>query len=195
MSLDISFDRRPPLRLDDAQVRRYSRQILLDAVGGRGQRALLGGAVAVPLDGAAEPRAAALVVLAYLAGAGVGTLALIGEWDAPVTAPELGLLLEAEDLGQPRGPAIARRIAERTPDVRVVATPPDGAVWLRLDEPDPPGGIDEDDGPFSDSAPAEIFDEGAPLGSPLGEAARSARALWRGGRAATRAIAALLEPR
>lgn len=180
-------------------MRRYSRQILLDAVGGRGQRALLGGAVAVSLEGDAETRAAALVALAYLAGAGVGTLAVVGAWEAPVTAAELGLLLEAAELGQPRGPAIAKRIAERTPDVRVVAAAPDGAVWLRLDEEEREEEredvLDDDGNDRDGDGDATVARLGHALGDALGEAARSARALWRGGQAATRAIAALLERR
>jgi hypothetical protein len=185
----MHLSNRPPPRLDDAQVRRYSRQILLDAVGGRGQRALLAGAVAVPLDGDDEARAAALVALAYLAGAGVGTLALLGEWAAPVTETELGLLLDGDDLGTPRGPAIARRIAERTPDVRVVEQAPPGAYTLRLGEP--PRSDEEADGGAAGTAGTGAPEPGRGLGAP----ARTARALWRGGRAATEAIAALLEAR
>lgn len=164
-----------PLRLDEARIRRYGRQILLDAVGGIGQRALLAGAVAVPLDGDDEQRAAALVAIAYLAGAGVGGIELGGRWETPVEAAELGMLLEGSDLGQPRGPAIARRIAERNPDVRVVpAGTLAGAVPLQLEERDPRAA-------------------GAPeLAAGDDAAGRGGRALWRGGRAATAAIAALL---
>src|SRR5213592_1975835 len=59
------------MTLTDVQVERYSRQILLPEVGGRGQARLLAACVAVGGDGAAA-RAAALL----LGRAGVGTLEL-----------------------------------------------------------------------------------------------------------------------
>jgi hypothetical protein len=64
--------------LSDAQVDRYSRQILLAEVGGRGQARLLDACVAVAGDGAATRLAATL-----LGRAGVGTLAVT----APVADP------------------------------------------------------------------------------------------------------------
>lgn len=59
--------------LTDLQIARYSRQIILPAVGGRGQQQLLSTAVAVA-GSAAMACAAGL----YLAAAGVGRLCLIG---------------------------------------------------------------------------------------------------------------------
>ncbi|MEZ4359345.1 MAG: hypothetical protein R3B48_04130 [Kofleriaceae bacterium] len=112
-------------RLDDLQIRRYGRQIVLDAVGGRGQRALLDGAVVVCLGAPADAGdpdalvAAQVVAIAYLAGAGVGTLYLRGAIDAPVTAGEVGAFLPADALGQRRGAALARAVAALNPDVRV----------------------------------------------------------------------------
>lgn len=55
--------------MDDAQVERYSRQIVLAEIGPRGQARLLGSRVAVTATGPAAEH-----VVAYLAGAGVGTL-------------------------------------------------------------------------------------------------------------------------
>lgn len=197
----------PPLPpLDDAQLRRYARQILLREIGGRGQRALLGATVELDLE---PDRAAAVVAAAYLAGAGVGRLLLRGGL-APVTPADTAFLLEPQDVGAPLALALARRIGERTPDVRVDVRvdvredvpegmpetmpegvpSPAGVVRLSLDEPVPWP-------PLALGAPLASGALGAPesLGAEPGVAAcpeRWARALWSGGRAATAAIAAVL---
>jgi hypothetical protein len=57
--------------LDDAQVERYSRQLILQEIGPRGQARLMQSRVAVTVTGPAAERATA-----YLAAAGIGTLAL-----------------------------------------------------------------------------------------------------------------------
>ena len=67
--------------LTDRQLERYSRQILLPEVGGRGQEGLL--AATVVVAGCGE---AAAIATALLGRAGVGTLALAGA-DAPPGAP------------------------------------------------------------------------------------------------------------
>jgi hypothetical protein len=59
--------------LDDLQIERYSRQILLPEVGGRGQTRLLAGRVAVA--GATEP---ARIAASLVARAGAGHLDLLG---------------------------------------------------------------------------------------------------------------------
>lgn len=61
------------MTLSDAQIDRYSRQIVLPEIGGAGQQRLLTARVAVA--GAGE---LAATVVRYLAGAGVGHLALYG---------------------------------------------------------------------------------------------------------------------
>jgi hypothetical protein len=68
--------------LSEAQIERYSRQILLPEVGGRGQLRLLAGRVAVAGDGPAAAFAATL-----LGRAGVGALDLVG---LAGSLPELG---------------------------------------------------------------------------------------------------------
>lgn len=60
--------------LGDAQIERYSRQIILPEVGGRGQQALLESRVLLACDGPIGETAAL-----YLAAAGIGELTLIGE--------------------------------------------------------------------------------------------------------------------
>ncbi len=61
----------PSIPLDDEQIERYSRQIVLAEIGPLGQAKLAAARVAIAASGAAAERAAA-----YLAAAGVGTLAL-----------------------------------------------------------------------------------------------------------------------
>lgn len=58
------------LRLDDERIERYSRQLILQEVGPRGQERLLASRVAVVGTGVAAGR-----VVAYLAAAGVGAIA------------------------------------------------------------------------------------------------------------------------
>src|SRR5262245_10286199 len=91
--------------LTDAQVERYSRQVILPEVGGRGQARLLGARVALAGDGPAAGTAATL-----LGRAGVGTLALI---DGPAALPEL-----APDCRLVRDPGAAVDVAV---DLRVGA--------------------------------------------------------------------------
>lgn len=59
------------MRLDDAQIERYSRQIVLAEIGPKGQQALAAAHVGVGVVGPAAER-----VVAYLAAAGVGHLTL-----------------------------------------------------------------------------------------------------------------------
>lgn len=159
--------------LDDVRLRRYARQILLPEIGGRGQRALLAATVQVSL----EDLAAAQVALAYLAGAGIGTLVLR---DAPavVIAAHVGFLLEPADEGAPVVEALRRRIAERAPDTSVRAADEQG------DEP----------GPVLLRGPIEESIEGAvdepdewPAAPPL------VAALWRGGQAAAKVLLELCQ--
>ncbi|GHG76466.1 ThiF family adenylyltransferase [Comamonas sp. JC664] len=96
------------MALREDQILRYSRQILLREVGGRGQEALLAGRVRV--DGLG---ASGLTAAAYLAGggtpvAGAGTLTL-GPW-----AP--GFLMSAADVGLPVTEALAREVPALNPD-------------------------------------------------------------------------------
>lgn len=96
------------MSLREDQILRYSRQILLREVGGRGQEALLAGGARVDATGAAGMTAAA-----YLAGggtpvSGVGSLTL-GPW-----AP--GFLVSASEVGQPAAETLAREVPALNPD-------------------------------------------------------------------------------
>lgn len=100
--------------LEEWQIRRYSRQLLLDAVGGVGQRRLLDARVSVPqLDVAG--RACAL----WLARAGIGSLALPDDVSPAPAVDPAGLLL-AEDAGRPMADAARQRLSDQSPGLRFV---------------------------------------------------------------------------
>ena len=100
--------------LSDSQIDRYSRQIVLSEIGGKGQERLLHAEVAI--HGGSD---AALVCASYLAGAGVGTLSLGG------TEPRgrLGNVLDLETrnpdcrlVREPRQPSVTIVIGRDVPD-------------------------------------------------------------------------------
>ena len=75
------FQAAKPL-LTDEQIERYSRQIILPEVGGRGQERLLAARIALLADASDLTPA-----LSYLAGAGVGTIQLVSsEGDSAMSA-------------------------------------------------------------------------------------------------------------
>jgi molybdopterin/thiamine biosynthesis adenylyltransferase len=119
-----------PLR--DDQIRRYARHILLPEVGGRGQERFLASAVAVEVG---PGRAAEVAALTYLAAAGIGRLALLGDARGALEPSEAasGILYGEADLGRPRIDAIRARIAALNPDVTVLDEPPSDAITLAID--------------------------------------------------------------
>lgn len=100
------------MKLDDRQVESYSRQILLPEVGGAGQVRLLSARLIVAGTGPGAATAAT-----YLAGAGIGELALVG-------VPSGG-----DPVASSAGHA---PLAERSPDTRILslpALPDDASAW------------------------------------------------------------------
>ncbi|HVK74504.1 MAG TPA: hypothetical protein VM734_14330 [Kofleriaceae bacterium] len=123
-----------------AQVRRYSRHVLLPDIGGVGQARLLAAAVVIDAGGAA-----ARIAAAYLAAAGVGRIWLDGDLARPVDGAAARFPLAAGDRGRPLGEALARALAGHNPDVAIaVGAAPAGAHRLRLDG-------DADDRPLADA--------------------------------------------
>ncbi len=99
----------------EGQLRRYSRQMVLDEVGGAGQTRLLRSRVVVVGAGGLGSPAAL-----YLAGAGVGTIGLV-DWDAvDVSNLQRQLLHDGSALGQPKVDSGCARLAALNPEVRVV---------------------------------------------------------------------------
>ncbi len=123
---------RPTRAFTDAQMRRYSRQILLPTVGGRGQAALLAAEVAVDVDGIAGRIAAML-----LAAAGVGRLVLDGALDRRLSADDIRFPLTADDRGYTLGEAMAAHLAARNPDVTVVLARSRPTHCLSIDDDGP----------------------------------------------------------
>jgi adenylyltransferase/sulfurtransferase len=105
--------------LSEPQIRRYSRQILLREVGGRGQSRLLSSGVVLCGLGPIGATSAA-----YLGAAGVGTLWLCDT--RPVSVDDLGAgaLFATSDLGATRAEVAAREIARRNPDAHCLCTEP-----------------------------------------------------------------------
>jgi adenylyltransferase/sulfurtransferase len=115
------------MTLDDLQVDRYSRQIILPEVGAHGQEALRASRVLlVALDAAVSTSAA------YLAAAGVGTLGLVDTRDAQGAGPAAPLAYHAPTALPARGAAATRAIREIDPSA-VVNRSPDLATALRDD--------------------------------------------------------------
>ena len=99
--------------LGDTQIERYSRQIILPQVGGKGQEKILRSRVYVDGDG---PLAAA--ALFYLAAAGVGTIGVAGS-----KAPPVFSALAEQCCGPGRGPdtpPIANTLRRLNPDCTIV---------------------------------------------------------------------------
>ena len=109
------------MSLTDAQIDRYSRQIIVPHIGGRGQERLL--AARMLLAGDARDIEAPL---AYLVGAGVGSISLKPSADhSPITEKNVGLALVI--IGSEDSRKIANEIANDR-DMRAL-------VVARLDTP------------------------------------------------------------
>ena len=103
-----------PTPLDDAQLLRYSRHILLDELGpGAQERFAAAHALVVGMGGLGAPAAQ------FLAAAGVGTLSICDADHVDLTNLQRQILYATGDIGAPKVDAAARRIAAINPDVRV----------------------------------------------------------------------------
>ena len=98
--------------LGDAQIERYSRQIILPQVGGRGQEKILRSRVYVDGDGLL-----AATALLYLAAAGVGTIGIARSRAAPVFSALAEQSLEPDE--QPA----AHTLRRLNPDCTIVVHP------------------------------------------------------------------------
>jgi adenylyltransferase/sulfurtransferase len=99
----------------EKQVLRYSRHIILPAIGGAGQRKLLDAKVlCVGAGGLGSP------VAMYLAAAGVGTLGILDFDRVDLTNLQRQLLHDTDDVGRPKVDSAADRLNGINPDVRIV---------------------------------------------------------------------------
>lgn len=102
--------------MDDDQLLRYSRHILLDELGIEGQRKLLAAhALVIGAGGLGSP------VALYLGTAGVGTITLVDHDTVDVTNLQRQIAHTLARVGQPKVESAAQAIAAINPDVRVVA--------------------------------------------------------------------------
>lgn len=100
--------------LDPEQLDRYSRQIVMDAVGPDGQGALLDGSVLiVGVGGLGSP------VVQYLAAAGVGRLGLVDGDSVERSNLQRQTIHGTDDVGRPKVTSAAEFIADLNPDVTV----------------------------------------------------------------------------
>src|SRR6266513_6443812 len=103
------------LRMDDGQLLRYSRHILLSELGVDAQERFAGAhALIVGIGGLGNP------VAQFLAAAGVGTLTLVDADRVDLTNLQRQILFDTAAIGRPKVEAASARIAAGNPEVRVV---------------------------------------------------------------------------
>jgi adenylyltransferase/sulfurtransferase len=100
--------------LNDAELIRYSRQIVLREVGGSGQLLLRRSAVAVVGAGGLGSPA-----LLYLAAAGVGRITVIDDDKVALDNLARQVLYATGDVGRPKATVAASRLRELNPEVEV----------------------------------------------------------------------------
>ncbi len=101
--------------LSEAQVERYSRQLLLPEIGGAGQQKLVAAKVfLVGAGGLGSPAAF------YLAAAGVGTLAIADGDAVELHNLQRQILHRTSDVGTPKVRSAQRTLAALNPDTRVI---------------------------------------------------------------------------
>ena len=112
--------------MNDAQLLRYSRHILLDDVGIEGQQQLLAShALIIGAGGLGSP------VALYLGSAGVGHITVVDGDTVDATNLQRQIAHTLADVGQPKARSIQQSIASINPDVRVtVITQRAGAALL-----------------------------------------------------------------
>jgi len=103
------------MKLSSEEIERYSRQIILRGVGGPGQQKLKAARVlVVGAGGLGSP------ALQYLAGAGVGTLAIVDDDSVALSNLHRQTLHGTPDIDRPKVDSAADAIARLNPNVSVV---------------------------------------------------------------------------
>ncbi|MDP2912557.1 MAG: molybdopterin-synthase adenylyltransferase MoeB [Candidatus Omnitrophota bacterium] len=102
--------------LRDDQIERYSRQILLPNIGGKGQEKLLKASVLVIGAGGLGSPASL-----YLAAAGVGKIGIVDSDAVELSNLQRQILHSTEDVGRPKAESAKARLISLNPDVEVVA--------------------------------------------------------------------------
>lgn len=102
--------------MDDDQLERYARHIILREIGGAGQQALLRARVLVVGGGGLGSP-----LIYYLAAAGVGTIGVVDDDVVALSNLQRQILHRTVDIGTPKVDSAARAVADLNPDVRLVA--------------------------------------------------------------------------
>jgi molybdopterin/thiamine biosynthesis adenylyltransferase len=102
--------------MDDQQLLRYSRHILLDEIGIEGQEKLLAAhALVIGAGGLGSP------VALYLASAGIGKITLVDDDTVDLTNLQRQILHTTARVGQPKAASGKQTLAEINPEITVVA--------------------------------------------------------------------------
>ena len=102
--------------MNDNQLLRYSRHILLDEIGIEGQEKLLAGhALVIGAGGLGSPAAY------YLASAGVGKITLVDNDTVDLTNLQRQILHTTERVGQPKTESGKQALAQINPEIQVLA--------------------------------------------------------------------------
>jgi thiazole biosynthesis adenylyltransferase ThiF len=101
--------------MNDQQIERYSRHIILKEVGGKGQQKLFDGKVLIiGAGGLGAP------VALYLAAAGVGTIGIIDADDVDLSNLQRQVIHFTADIGKPKVESAREKMQAINPDVTVV---------------------------------------------------------------------------
>lgn len=101
--------------LDDDQLERYARHVILDEVGEEGQLKLLQARVlVVGAGGLGAP------VLMYLAAAGIGTIGIVDFDTVDLSNLQRQIIHSTDEVGQPKTRSAAERIETLNPEIDVI---------------------------------------------------------------------------
>ena len=102
--------------MNDQQLLRYSRHILLDDIGIEGQQRLLDAhALIIGAGGLGSPAAL------YLASAGIGNITLVDDDDVDLTNLQRQIMHATSRVGQPKATSGKTALAQLNPDIEVIA--------------------------------------------------------------------------
>jgi len=104
--------------VNDAQLERYARHIILKEIGGAGQQRLLGAhVVLIGAGGIGAP------AIQYLAAAGVGRLTVVDDDSVSLSNLQRQVLFATDDVGRAKVEAARDAVARLNPDVGFTAVP------------------------------------------------------------------------
>jgi adenylyltransferase/sulfurtransferase len=112
----MALNGKKKITLTDEMILRYSRQIILDEVGGEGQKKLLSASVFIAGTGGLGAPAAL-----YLAAAGVGKIAVADFDKVDLSNLQRQIIYSTEDVGKPKALVSAEKLKKLNPDIEVVA--------------------------------------------------------------------------